>query len=67
MIYTHVLNQGGRGVRSPLNGLFALETAEPDTPWVTEASVMLSSSAYPDFSPSSFDDNSLSRGISTDN
>jgi integrase len=25
MIYTHVLNQGGRGVRSPLDGLGSLE------------------------------------------
>ena len=29
MIYTHVLNRGGRGVRSPLEGLGGLLTAEP--------------------------------------
>ncbi len=31
MIYTHVLNQGGRGVRSPLDGLSRIDAA-PDMP-----------------------------------
>ena len=31
MIYTHVLNQGGRGVRSPLDGLNPRD-GDPDTP-----------------------------------
>ena len=29
MIYTHVLNRGGRGVRSPVEGLGGLLAAEP--------------------------------------
>jgi integron integrase len=32
MIYTHVLNRGGRGVRSPLEGLGSLLTPEPNLP-----------------------------------
>jgi len=35
MIYTHVLNRGGRGVRSPLEGLGSLLTPEPNLPPVT--------------------------------
>jgi integron integrase len=35
MIYTHVLNPGGRGVRSPLDGLGSLLTPEPNLPPVT--------------------------------
>ena len=35
MIYTHVLNRGGRGVRSPLEGLGSLLTTEPNLPPVT--------------------------------
>ena len=35
MIYTHVLNRGGRGVRSPLEGLGGLLAAEPRPASVT--------------------------------
>jgi hypothetical protein len=32
MIYTHVLNRGGRGVRSPLDGLSQLREAPCESP-----------------------------------
>jgi integrase len=32
MIYTHVLNRGGRAVRSPLDGLSGVSPPEPDRP-----------------------------------
>jgi hypothetical protein len=32
MIYTHVFNRGGRGVRSPLEGLDSVLTPEPNLP-----------------------------------
>ncbi len=47
MIYTHVLNRGGRGVRSPsINSPRRRPVAEPDRPRASLVALMLSRSAY---------------------
>ncbi|GAF81998.1 unnamed protein product, partial [marine sediment metagenome] len=37
MIYTHVLNRGGRGVRSPLDEAMAAQGPPADSDWPLEA------------------------------
>lgn len=59
MIYTHVLNRGGRGVRSPVDGMLFLPSSlqpaptSPASPTMRGAPAASSPNAAPDVTPSS--------------